>query len=354
MAVSDDHRLAMWRGVLELCRLQSSEGVIVLTSETSHPQNVDAALRAALSFGTRAFRVELPPLAPHQPGSDRTAHLGATPLSGNPLAVGLLKQADLVIDLMGLLHSPEQLDILAAGTRILMVVEPPEILARLMPTEDDKRRVMAADARLRAARTMHVTSAAGTDLVLPLGQFGTLPEYGYADEPGHWDHWPSGFISTWPAERSAQGRVVIDVGDMLFPIKRYVESAPIVLDVRDGYITRIDGGFEAAYLRRYLESYRDPDAYAVAHVGWGLQPKAAWTALGARDKQQSLGMDARSFYGNFLFSTGPNAEAGGNNHSACHVDIPMSRCSVSLDGEPIVTDGEIVAADQRLDHGASR
>jgi 2,5-dihydroxypyridine 5,6-dioxygenase len=66
-----------------------------------------------------------------------------------------------------------------------------------------------------------------------------------------------------------------------------------------------------------------------------------------RDKAQSLGMDARAFYGNFLFSTGPNAEAGGNNNSPCHVDIPMCNCSIHLDGEPVVLEGDVVAEAQR-------
>ena len=59
-------------------------------------------------------------------------------------------------------------------------------------------------------------------------------------------------------------------------------------------------------------------------------------------------LDARAYYGNFLFSTGPNSEAGGSNNSACHVDIPMGHCSVSLDGEPMTIDGDVVAADQRV------
>jgi 2,5-dihydroxypyridine 5,6-dioxygenase len=349
MPTSDDARLQLWRDVLGLCRVQASDGVVVLTSETSHPLNVDAALRAAVSLGSGAFRVELPLPPPHRPGAgDRTLHLGTTPLSGNALALGLLKKADIVIDLMGLLHSPEQAEILAAGTRMLMVVEPPDVLARLKPEADDKRRVLAADARLRAARDMRVTSAAGTDLRMRLGRFGTLPEYGYADEPGHWDHWPSGFLSTWPNEDSAEGRVVVDVGDMLFPFKRYVETAPIEMQVERGRIVSIEGGFEATLLRRHIESYRDADAYAIAHVGWGLQARARWTDLALRDKAQSLGMDARSGYGNFLLSTGPNAEAGGANHSPCHVDIPMWNCSVFLDGEAIVVDGDVVAAGQRI------
>ena len=59
-------------------------------------------------------------------------------------------------------------------------------------------------------------------------------------------------------------------------------------------------------------------------------------------------MDARAYYGNFLFSTGPNAEAGGSNHSPCHIDIPMAECSVYLDGAPVTIDGDVVAADQQM------
>ena len=58
-------------------------------------------------------------------------------------------------------------------------------------------------------------------------------------------------------------------------------------------------------------------------------------------------MDARSFYGNFLFSTGPNTEAGGTRDTPCHLDIPMRRCSVFLDGEPMTHEGTVVPAAQR-------
>ncbi|MGD9922887.1 MAG: 2,5-dihydroxypyridine 5,6-dioxygenase [Pseudorhodoplanes sp.] len=348
MPISDDFRIGMWREVLALSKVQPNETVIVLTGESSHPLNIDAAMRSAHSFGASVFRLDLPPLSPKGfKGSDRTLNVGTTPLSGQHVALGVLQKADMIIDLMGLLHSPEQLSILNAGVRMLMVVEPPDILAKMIPVQEDKNRVMAADDRLRKAREMHVTSKAGTDLRMKLGQFGTLPEYGFADEKGHWDHWPSGFTSTWPNEKSANGRVVIDVGDMLLPFKMYV-SSPITLEIRDGFIRSIEGGFEAKFLRQHMESYGDEGAFGVSHVGWGLQPRAQWTGLGMRDKAQSLCMDARAYYGNFLFSTGPNSEAGGSNNSACHVDIPMGHCSVSLDGEPMTIDGDVVAADQRV------
>ena len=53
-------------------------------------------------------------------------------------------------------------------------------------------------------------------------------------------------------------------------------------------------------------------------------------------------MESRAFYGNTLFSTGPNQELGGTNDTECHIDIPMRNCTMYLDDEPVVVDGEFV------------
>src|SRR6185437_318274 len=129
----------------------------------------------------------------------------------------------------------------------------------------------AAADKIKAARQMHVTSAAGTDLICPMGDFPAIAEYGFVDEPGRWDHWPSGFALTFPNDRTAHGMIVIDRGDILLPQKRYV-SEPIALTVEGGYVVRIEGGTDAALLRDYMETFNDPEGYAISHIGWGLQP----------------------------------------------------------------------------------
>ena len=58
-------------------------------------------------------------------------------------------------------------------------------------------------------------------------------------------------------------------------------------------------------------------------------------------------MDARAFYGNVLFSTGPNVELGGTNDTACHLDLPMKGCDLYLDDELIVQHGDIVPNDMK-------
>lgn len=347
MAISDIHMVQAWRDVLSLSKLKAGEAVTILTSSDTNKQNLEAARNAATDLGGILTVLELPPTNGDLALSrDKTAFVGKTALQGNKAAMAALKQSDLVIDLMLLLFSPEQAEILSGGTRMLLAVEPPEVLTRLKPTLEDKRRVVAAAGHLSKAKTMKVTSAAGTSLECDLGQYPVLTEYGFADEPGRWDHWPSGFLATWPNEKTARGKIVIDRGDILLPFKNYVQ-APIVLTIANGYIENIEGGFDAEFLKSYMDSFKDREVYAISHIGWGLQPRAQWTALGLFDKEATLGMDARAFYGNFLFSTGPNTEAGGTRDTPCHIDIPLRNCSVSLDGVPMTVEGDVVMADQK-------
>ncbi|CAB3726391.1 hypothetical protein [Achromobacter piechaudii] len=342
MPVSDYELVKAWQQVLTLSKLQAGQSVTVLTSAATHPQTLSTALIAAQSMGAVVNRLDLPPVNGDKALSrDSLAYLGTTPLTGNKPAIAALKESDLVLDLMTLLFSPEQHEILATGTRILLAVEPPEVLARLVPTEADRARVKAAAARIGKAREMSVVSAAGTDLRCRLGEFPAISEYGFVDEPGRWDHWPSGFVLTWPNEGGANGKIVIDVGDILLPQKLYVRSA-IELTVENGFATRIEGGVDAELLREYVASFQDPEAYAISHIGWGLQPRAHWTTLGLYDREATIGMDARAYEGNFLFSLGPNNEAGGHRTTTCHIDIPLRACTVRLDGEDVVRQGKVL------------
>ena len=336
MSVSDTDLIHAWKQVLSLSRLEPGQIVTVLTGADTHPQTLRCAITAASDMQARVNRLDLPPVnAEKSLSRDSLAYLGTTPLTGNPAAIAALKASDLVLDLMTLLFSPEQHEILQTGTKILLAIEPPEVLCRLVPTEADRARVQAAAKEIEAASQMRITSRAGTDLVCRLGSFPAISEYGFVDQPGRWDHWPSGFVLTWPDEGASQGRVVLDRGDILLPMKDYV-SDPITLSIENGYVVRIEGGLQADLLKEYMASYEDPEAYAVSHIGWGLQPRAHWSMLAHYNKETHIGMDARAFEGNFLWSMGPNNEAGGHRTTACHIDIPMRHCSVALDGRPVV------------------
>ncbi len=346
MPVSDYQLIEAWKEVLTLSRLEPGQTVTILTGAATHPQTLACALIATQTMGAVVNRLDLPPVNGEKALSrDALAYLGETPLTGNRAAIAALKASDLVLDLMTLLFSPEQHEILASGTKILLAVEPPEVLVRMTPTLADRERVLAAARRIKGAREMRVTSEAGTDLRCPLGEFPAIAEYGFVDEPGRWDHWPSGFALTFPNEGQASGRIVIDGGDILLPQKSYC-TGPVTLTVEAGYATAIEGGIDAELLRDYMASFDDPEAFAISHIGWGLQKRAYWSTLGLYDREATLGMDARAFDGNFLFSLGPNNEGGGKRTTACHIDVPLRRCTVALDGVEVVREGKTVGGEQ--------
>ena len=343
MAISDPELIAAWRQVLTLSGVERGTTVTVLTNASTNPQTLSTAICAASDLGATVNRLDLLPVNGEKALSrDSLAYVGSTPLTGNNAAMALLKASDLVLDLMTLLFSPEQQEILQSGTKILLAVEPPEVLTRIVPTEDDRVRVRHAAEALTAAKGMRVTSQAGTDMRCAFGEYPIITEYGFVDEPGRWDHWPSGFVFTWSNEGSTTGRVVLDRGDILLPMKTYV-TEPIELTIKSGFVTTISGGLDAELLQDYMESFDDPEAYAVSHLGWGLQKRARWSTLGLYDREATIGMDARAFDGNFLFSMGPNNEVGGSRFTPCHIDIPMRRCDVALDGRLVVRQGRIVS-----------
>lgn len=160
-------------------------------------------------------------------------------------------------------------------------------------------------------------------------------------EPGTIAHWPGGLVLTFPAAGTVNGKVVLVPGDVNLTFKECIRD-PVTLTVVDDYITAIDGcGVDAELFRSYLAAFDEPDAYAVSHVGWGMNTLARWEAMALWDKADHNGTELRAFAGNFLYSTGANEVAG--RFCRGHFDLPMRGCTVTLDGNPVVVAGELVA-----------
>lgn len=334
MSADFNEMVELFKQELELCNLKPTETMAVLTSGEERADYAKAFLEAAGQLGANAFQLHLPKASRGLSGS-----FGITPLTDNRVAVEVLKKADLIIDLVLLLFSKEQLELQEAGKRILLVVEPFDVIKRMFPLKSDKKRVLFAAELMKNAKELRFTNKAGTDVTYKLGQYPFLIEYGFADEPGRWDHLPSCFSAGTSNDGGVDGVVVLDKGDILFPFNRYVQE-PVTLTIKEGFVTSIEGGFDAMLMREYMESFNDPRAYGISHIGWGLNERAKWHSL-ALDSNV-FGMDGRAFYGNVLFSLGPNVELGGTNDTNCHLDIPMKNCTLYLDGKLIVEDGNVV------------
>ncbi|TRC83242.1 leucyl aminopeptidase [Mesorhizobium sp. WSM4310] len=325
---------------LTLSGVHEGEKVIVLSQGSERLDYADAFLAAGQRLGARMYHMRLPPPLP---GNGAWA-VGESGLAANPEAVEALKQADMVVDLIFLLFSPEQMAIQAAGARVLTAVEPAPLLARLLPTKELRERVEIGEALLSKAKTMRITSRHGTDVIYRLGVYPTVGEYGYTDQPGRWDHWPAAFVFTGGADDGVDGKIVLAPGDVLLPFNTYVRE-PVVYTIEKGFVQDIRGGLEAELIKSYMGEFKDPRGMGMSHVGWGLDHRAQWHGL--TQFPGGMGMELRSFYGNVMFSTGPNNELGGPNDTACHLDIPMRGCSLFLDDEPIVVDGDIVVKEMQ-------
>jgi len=248
--------------------------------------------------------------------------------------------ADLTVE--GLLHAAELPQILAGSARVLMVSnEHPEVLERCMPDAALEPRVKTGMKLLKNARQMHVTSAAGTDLRIRLEGAQVGGGWGYTARPGTISHWPGGLCLAFPARGSVNGRLVLDEGDVNLTFKRYLEK-PVALTIENDFVTDIAGRhLDAELMRGYFAAWGDREAYAVSHVGWGMNPTARWDAMAFYDKNDFNGTELRAFAGNFLYSTGANETAG--RHTLGHFDLPLRGCTVRLDDHVVVDAGQLCA-----------
>ena len=323
----------------ELCQVKPGEAVAILSETQSRPLNVQLAELALLRLKARPFHVMVP--TPPQAAPVPVRSTGASDAVRNlePI-VAALAASGMVVDLTveGMLHAPELPAILKGGARLLMVSnEHPEALERLVPDPALAPKVKAGIKKLKAAKAMIVTSAAGTELRVNVE--GAMPGgvWGWCDRPGMVAHWPGGLCLCFPRAGTVDGTLVLAPGDVNLTFKRYLET-PVRLTVEKDYVTRIDGaGIDAELMRSYFAAWGDREAYAVSHVGWGMNPRARWDAMAMYDKCDFNGTELRAFAGNFLYSTGANETAG--RHTLGHFDLPLRGCTVRLDGETVVENG---------------
>jgi 2,5-dihydroxypyridine 5,6-dioxygenase len=325
---------------LRLCKLREGEHVVVLSEPGSRGDYVAAAFGAAKACGAHVIAATVPGGSPApMPSTHTGAGPGLVSVLNDSTAQDLLKSADLVVDLTreGFIHAPVQQEILRAGTRIIFVCDAPDVLIRNLPKEADKDEVLEGVRLLKKSSVMRVTSDAGTDLTVQL--VGAKPEFqcGFADDPGRWDHWPSTMVLCWP--EISDGQIVLAEGDILLPFKEYVRQ-PVTLQIAGGHIEKVSGGAEAELLSTFFEDADDQWARSLSHMGWGLMRTADWFATAMYGKDDLMGMDARAFAGNFLWSTGPHPVLG--RESYAHLDIAMRGCSVSVDDTQVVAGGRLV------------
>jgi 2,5-dihydroxypyridine 5,6-dioxygenase len=326
----------LFRGGLESSNLKQGETAIIYADTFTSPVYPAAFLAAARDLCGDAFQI-IQPIVPQ----DLAQGVGRAKPS--PLMIETMKRADLVVDVTtgGMLYSNEQTAILAQGTRILRVREPEDFLLRLRPDPEVRDRAKRGVLRLDRAREIRVASEEGTDLVMRKGERRASNQYGMADEPGRWDHWATGLVTTTVIEDSVEGTLVLSPASILFPFERYV-TEPVRIRFEGGSAVAVEGGCEAVMLGDFLERQGDAGARRLSHVGWGVEHRARWDMLSARAWDNGGGVESRSIYAGVLLALGENRDLAGQNASRLHIDIALRRARLELDGEPAVDSGRFL------------
>lgn len=329
--------------VFALCKVGRDDICAVLSESQSRALNVQLAELALQRLGARVFHVAIPTARQTAPVPIRSTGASSA-LQNLAPAIDALAGCTFVADctLEGLMHAAELPRVLKGGARALYISnEHPDVLERLLPSSADEQQARAAMRLLREGKAMKVTSPAGTDLRIGLEGARVGGVWGYTVKPGTLSHWPGGLCLAFPKAQSVNGMLVIAPGDLNLTFKRYVEN-PVRLSIESDYVTKIEGtGVDADLMREYFSAWGDREAYAVSHVGWGLNRRARWDALAMYDRRDINGTEQRAFAGNFLYSTGANEAAG--RHTLGHFDLPLRGCSVEIDGKAVVKDGILAA-----------
>jgi 2,5-dihydroxypyridine 5,6-dioxygenase len=248
-----------------------------------------------------------------------------------------MKQADVVFLPVSysVTHTHAVKNAAAAGARIIALTEFTEEMMISGGLEADFRvlkpicqRVAARFARGTRAR---ITTPAGTDLSMDIAGRPGNALYCIV-EPGQFSPVPNVEANVSPIEGTANGRIVVDASIPYLGIG--LIEQPIHVDVKDGLITKINGGRQAEILRRDLESHADRSSFNIAELGVGLNPKCRMIGVMLEDE---------GVQGSAHIGIGTNITLGGTVKAPCHYDLLVWIPRIEVDGQ-VVIDGTEVRA----------
>src|SRR5512134_2212832 len=240
-------RLAMlYRREFELCRVKSGETIAVVSDLGTRREYVQAAFAAADDLGADVYELCVNSIP-------SWTKVGVPTIGKCKGTLEAVSAADMLVIFHVPLFTKWLKQVTSGGTRVLMIIDAPDDLEQLMSPPGLKAACKHAESIYGKTRKVRVTSDAGTDLSYECGQYPVMTQWGYADEPGHFDHWGGGHIHTFPNEGSANGTVVFQPGDIvILPYCRYVVD-PVKLEIREGHIVKLEGGMDAKLMRDWLE-----------------------------------------------------------------------------------------------------
>jgi leucyl aminopeptidase (aminopeptidase T) len=247
-----------------------------------------------------------------------------------------MQRADVIYSVTkySLFHTEARRSAVRAGARFLNMVDYDEQMLIQGGLEADFLALQPVAEQLgeilTEGRHLHVTTPAGTDIVLDISGRAAVPQLGTSREAGRTSAPPNIEAAVSPLEGSGDGIVVVD-GSIPHPSIGVIEH-PIHLTVREGRIVHIAGGRQAEALQNLLSGAGDDSVYVVAEASFGLNPCSRLCGKMLEDE---------GAYGTFHFGWGDNTSFGGHNRAPMHLDTVCLSPTVTVDGVVVMEDGEL-------------
>jgi leucyl aminopeptidase (aminopeptidase T) len=313
------------RKLVEDVMLTKEKEHVVITADTSSDMRVVNATAGAVFAAGAVPTVVLYP-------TQKTAVMEPPP----PVA-GAIRHADVWIEfaVAYILHTHAYKEALKRGVRYICLTG----MDALMMVQTIERirygKLLELGRRLceivQKADKVEITSPGGTSLIAYNQGRKTRQSGKLADTKGE-PVMLGGQISWCPVEETINGRIVFD-GALWPPAELGKLREPVVLEVKNGVVTAIQGGSEAKIFDRWMAAFNDSNMYRIAHYSLGFNP-------GVIRPTGRIVEDERIFGCIELGIGSQGAQIMGKTWSAAsHTDGVILDPTILLDGETMEKEG---------------
>ena len=268
------------RQILKACQVKENAKVTILTSTEYLQQHiVNSYYQAALDLGAEATIIMNEPYkipGVFGPGSIRVPKATEAALWASDMVVlmGVNIFYTPVLDRIKAEKKPTFFGYNSpASTEWLITRYPP-------PNASVVKRTHAGVELLTKGSEVRYTTPAGTDLIMGIRGMKGSTEVGFLEpDKGHtWDILAGAGMYAFFESESCNGTYVIVTGDYPSQIVDREIGLPYVGDkitftIKDGKITKIEGGDGAKLMRQWFESWGTEKSYILAHMGIGTDPR---------------------------------------------------------------------------------
>ena len=302
--------------------IQPGEQVLIVTDTATDISIAEAIRQASVEAGANAYILQV---------------ANAKTDSGEPpnLVVAAMLASDVVFTAVqvSLTHTDAVTAVCARGGRVAALTQwIPEMLEGGGIEADFSSiepKVLQLAALWDNGSEIRVTSTLGTDIILDIrGREGTPHAKTGVVRPGTFHPIPD--IEAPVSPVTGHGRIVCDASIPYLGIG--ILDEPVTLDVEDGRVVAIHGGWAADRVKESWESLRDPNVYNLAELGVGMNPHCRMRGLMLEDE----GVATTCHFG-----IGTSTTLGGTVKAACHYDFIVNNPTIVLDGQIVMDQGNL-------------